>query len=299
MGMSQTVRIAGIQLSASEDLERNRRRAGEMIDVAASHGARLAALPELWAYPWFIDNAGEPHRQFAEPVTGELIGLLRAKAKQHNLYLIAPFFEHDESTGGYYNSAAVITERGEIAGVYRKMHVPQIPGWEERTHFQPGDKGFPVFETPAGKVGIQLGWDLLFPEGIRSLALQGADLVLAPLAVTSANSDLWQRVALAAAFTNGVWVCRINRVGKEKDIIFAGGSLCAAPTGDLLDEPAAETEGVSLWEIDRRVVPLVRRDWQLLNGRRPDQYTLLVQSPAAGLAEGAVASLDEKTGEQA
>lgn len=276
--MKPKMKVAGIQIAGSDDRERNLRRAGEMIAVAAANHAKLAILPELWAYPWFVHQLGDEAKELAQPSDGPLIAAMREKAREHKLFLVVPFFEKDEASGLLYNSAVLLKDDGETAGLYRKIHVPQLPGWEERHYFAPGDLGFPVFETPLGKLGIQLGWDMLYPEGLRLLALAGAEIVAAPMAVTAANDDLWQRVALAGAFTNGLWVCRVGRVGRENGFEFAGGSLCATPTGDLLDDPAADAEGVSLWEVDRRVVPIIRRDWPLLPGRRPDQYGRLTEA---------------------
>jgi N-carbamoylputrescine amidase len=301
----QKVRIAGIQFAGSPDLERNIRRAGELLDMAAERGARLAILPELWAYPWFVHGADDTAADLAQPIDGALIEALRERAGRLGLHVVAPFFELDPATGARYNAAALLTASGEIGGVYRKMHVPRLPGWEESYYFAAGDRGFPVFDTPLGKLGIQLGWDLLFPEGLRALALAGAEIVAAPMAVTAANDDLWSRVVLTGAFVNGLWICRVSRVGQENGLTFAGRSFCAAPTGDLLDEPAGDAEGVTLWTIDRRVVPMVRRDWPLLKDRRPDQYGALaaVMPPVTGAAESengdAVGSEDTAEGEQA
>jgi len=278
--MSKKIKIAGVQLAGSADRERNLRRAGDLLDMAGARGARLAILPELWAYPWFVSVLNPEAEQYAEPVNGPLIGALSAKAAQLGLYVVVPFYELDEATGARYNSAALLDDHGQVKGVYRKVHVPQIPGWEERSYFTPGNLGFGVFETPAGKVGIQLGWDLLFPEGLRALALNGAELVVAPQAVTAANNDLWQRAAQAGAFANGLWVCRIGRVGSENGVAFSGASCCASPIGDLLSEPATGAEGISLWDIDLRAVALVRRDWPFLRDRRPEVY-----GPPTGKAE--------------
>jgi len=270
--MSNKVKVAGIQLAGRMDVERNIRRAGEMIDLAVDNGAKLAVLPELWSCPWFLSQVDSAAAQMAETVDGPAITAMRAKAKEHGLYIVAPWFERDAESDACYNSAALIDDKGELAGVYRKVHVPQIPGWEERSFFTPSEQGFPVFDTPAGKLGIQLGWDLLFPEGLRALALAGATIVVAPMAVTAANNDLWQQAVLAGAFANGLWVCRVGRVGAENGVTFAGCSLCATPTGDLLDTPANDDESVSLWEIDLRAVPLVRRSWPFLRERRPEHY---------------------------
>ncbi|MDP8223453.1 MAG: nitrilase-related carbon-nitrogen hydrolase [Candidatus Lernaella stagnicola] len=282
--MSQTAKIAGVQLAGTPDIERNIRRATEMIDLAARHGAKVVVLPELWAYPWFVDSVENAAKSMAEPLTGPLIGEMRKRAGETGVCLVVPFFESTDDDGPCYNSAAVIDTAGEVAGVYRKVHVPQVPGWEERHYFAPGDKSFPVFDSPIGKIGVQLGWDMLFPEGVRCLALAGAEVVVAPMAVSADNSDLWHHAVAAGAFLNGVWICRVGRVGSEQGIRFAGNSACALPTGDFLDEPASDIEGVTLWEYDPRLVPLVRRDWPLLRDRRPEMYGALTAAPPNDLA---------------
>ncbi len=275
MANGQTVKIAGIQFAAKPDVARNVRRALDMLDAAAERGARMAILSELWAYPWFVARVDETARAWAEPATGPLLGAMREKAAQRQLFVICPWYERDDETGRTYNSAALIDAQGEIAGVYRKMHVPSAPGWEERHYFSPGDRGFGVFDTPAGKTAILLGWDVFFPEALREAVLAGAQLIAAPLAATAANDDLWRRAALAGAFANGCWLLRVGRVGKENGMAFAGASFCAAPTGDLLDEPASDGEAVVFWDLDPRAPAVVRRDWPFLRDRRPDQYAAL------------------------
>jgi len=273
--MGRTVKVAGVQLAARPDVERTTKRALEMLALAASRGAQIAVLPELWAYPWFVGQLENDARRLAQPADGPLLAAMREKAATHKMMLVVPFFEIDKENGNAYNSAAVIDDKGKLSGVYRKMHLPQIPGWEEKSFFTPGDKGFCLFDSPAGPLGVQLGWDLMFPEGLRLLALGGANLVVAPMAVPAANDDLWERAVLTGAFANGLWLCRVGRAGAENGTTFAGRSLCATPTGDLLDEPMSDAEGVCIWEIDPRATPLVRRNWPFLRDRRPDQYGAL------------------------
>lgn len=273
--MADTVKIAGIQMASTPDTGRNIRRAHEMLDLAAERGAQIAVLPELWAYPWFVSQVDSTARNLAETEDGPIIAGMRDKARELKLCVVCPFFETNQAGDRAFNSAAMIDSQGELLGVYRKIHLPQIPGWEERSHFDRGDNGFCLFETPAGATGIQLGWDLLFPEGLRALALAGANLVIAPMAITAANDDLWQRALLSGAFANGFWLCRVSRVGSENGTTFAGASFCATPIGDFLDEPAADAEGISLWDIDSRAVSLVRREWPFLRDRQPDQYQSL------------------------
>ena len=284
--MGQVVKIAGIQFAAKPDVERNLRRALEMLDAASERGARLAVLSELWAYPWFVAKVDETARALAEPVTGPLLAAMCEKAAARKMFIVCPWYERDEETDKYYNSAALIDPQGQTIGVYRKIHVPSVPGWEERYYFAPGDKGFGLFETPAGKTAVLLGWDLLFPEALRAAALAGAQVILAPMAASAANDDLWQRALLSGAFANGCWLCRVGRVGRENGLAFAGASFCAAPTGDLLDEPAGDGEALLLWDIDPRAPAVVRRDWPFLRDRRPDQYGALT-APAVATEEKA------------
>lgn len=272
--MATKIKVAGVQVAATADVKHNLERALETAEMAVENGARIICFAEMFCLPWFPSKIDKKAFALAQPLSGELITETRKRAKKWNTALIVPFFE-DAQNGTYFNSTAVIDETGDILGVYRKMHIPQVPGWEEKSYFAPGSNGFPVFSTKGITFGIQICWDNFFPEGARILALSGAKLIFAPTANTASNEDLWQQAIRNNAFTNGCYVMRVNRVGKEEEHVFAGGSFCAAPTGDLLEDPMGEVEGLNLWPIDLGAVDFVRREWPFLRDRRPSQYLKL------------------------
>ena len=269
--MVERIKVAGIQTAATQDLQHNLERALEPAEIAVENGADIICFPELFTQQWFpvaIDNKAF---ELAEPLSGPTITTARKMARQWKVYLLIPFFEKSDK-GAYYNSVAVINDEGGVDGLYRKMHVPHLPGWEEKTYFAPGNLGFPVFAVKGVTFGIQICWDNFFPEGTRSLALSGAKLIFAPTANTDANTDIWQQAICNNAFVNGCYVVRVNRVGEEGIHHFSGGSFCAAPTGDLLEEPMGEVEGVGLWPIDLKAIDFIRREWPFFRDRRPRQY---------------------------
>jgi N-carbamoylputrescine amidase len=279
--MTEKIKVAGVQVEATSDLTRNVNRSLEAAAIAVENGAKIICLPELFSLPWFADKIDKTAFENAQPIDGPVIEQCKSQAKDWGVYLIAPIFEKAKD-GKFYNTAVVIDDSGEIAGLYRKMHIPQVPGWEERAYFSHGDSGFPVFEAFGVPFGVQISWDAFFPEGARALALAGAKLIFVPTANTNANDDLWQMAVRNNAFVNGCYCVRVNRVGEQDDQRFAGGSFCAAPTGDLLEAPMGEVEGLGLWTIDPEAVDYVRREWPFLRDRRPDQYASLTeQKPEA------------------
>jgi N-carbamoylputrescine amidase len=167
---------------------------------------------------------------------------------------------------------SVLGPDGKLLGKYRKVHVPEIPLWEEKFYFRPGDLGFPVFESQGLRFGVQLCWDNLFPEGTRLLALGGAELVFAPNAAAFASTRKWETVLAANAIVNNIYVFRVNRVGREESQDFYGRSCCFDPEGDFLMPPSGLHDGVILAEIDPMAVRAVRAEWNFLRDRRPEAY---------------------------
>ena len=264
-------KIAAIQLAPLPDRERTLARAVELAHMAADRGARLVAFPELFACPWFPGKSDKASFDLAEPVDGPTVTAMRQAANARGIAIVCPFFER-KVEGRCYNSAAVIDADGALLGVYRKVHVPQIPYWEERSYFAAGDAGFPVFNTSVMNVGVALGWDVLFPETARMLALGGAHLIVAPTAGTRQSHDLWDRAFGGAAFANGLFILRVNRIGQGEGQVFHGTSFCVSPFGDVIDQASGEGEGLLLVEVNPRDIELVRREWPLLKDRRPECY---------------------------
>lgn len=269
--MSRKVRTSGIQLAACEEAEKNLKKAAGLIELAAGEGARIIALPQLFNTVWFAHSIDKSNLSRAEGEDGRTITFLRELANKAGSVVVAPIFEVD--SGEYFNTAFVLGPRGEIIGKYRKMHIPQIPLWEERAYFKPGDLGFPVFKTPFAKIGVQICWDIFFPEGARALALKGAEIILAPTASAFYHSrKKWERMISASAHANGVFIFRVNRVGAEKRQEFYGRSFCVRPDGEYLTRPSGPSEGVVLADIDLSEIVATRGEWVFLKGRRPEHY---------------------------
>ncbi|CAG1066706.1 beta-ureidopropionase [uncultured bacterium] len=269
--MTKKIKTAGVQLAPGPDRERNLAKAAMLVEVAANEGARIIALPQLFSLPWFPASIDRKNMAFAEEMDGPTVCFLLETAKRLEIVLIGSFFEVEG--GRYFNTAIVAGPEGLI-GKYRKVHVPQIPLWEERAYFSPGDLGFPVFDTPFGKLGVLLCWDIFFPEGFRILALKGAEMVFALTASAFEHSHKkWERAISAAAHANGFFVFRVNRVGREEKQEFYGKSFCCGPDGEMVDAPSGASEGVIVAEAALADVAAVRNEWVFLKDRRPGAYT--------------------------
>jgi len=268
------MRIAGIQISAGPEIERNIQRALEMSEVAAGKGAKIIGFPELFLTTWFPVQEDEGLFSLAQDSTSEIIKRFCDVSSTTKTVLIVPFFEF--SSGKYFNSAAVI-DSGRLIGTYRKIHLPDLQLYRERFYFSPGDAGLPVFETSQGKIGVQICWDNLFPEGARVLALRGAEIVFAPTAAALNTHSLWECAISANAFANNIFIFRVNRVGQEEGITFYGRSFCVGPWGEMVSELAGGKEAVVLADIDRNEREAASETWGFLKHRRPDEYGDLVK----------------------
>jgi N-carbamoylputrescine amidase len=273
-------RVAAIQVSASGDVERNRKKAVRYLDVAAERGAALVCFPELFSSPWFL--AGDPAEAgaLAENLQGPLVSTLAENCARLKVAAVCPFAERLPD-GLIANSAAVIDAAGECLGVYRKMHLPELPGWREKSAFAVSHSGFPVFDLGGLRVGVQLGWDNFFPEGFRSLAVAGAEVVVLPSAAAYASQERWLAMAVSHAVANGMYVVRVNRVGSEAGLDFYGHTFAVRPDGELSAAPIELGEGLLLVDCDPAEVVAARRTWPYLGDRRPDQYAA-VAAPVGG-----------------
>lgn len=268
------IKVTGIQMSCGGDKKRNLAKAIRLVELAAERGANIICLQELFNTIWFPRDVNSNNFQLAEPVDGEAISTMRELAGRAETVIIAPFFE--EEGGKYYNSAAVIERDGELLGVYRKAHIPQIHLYEERYYFTGGD-GFPLFETSLGKIGVQICWDNFYPEGSRVLALKGARIIFAPTAAAFASQQRWRTVLAANAITNGFYVMRTNRVGDEEKHNFYGESFCVDPHGEIIGEPSGSNDGVYEVDIDLSLSDKTRKEYPYLKHRRPEIYREIVE----------------------
>lgn len=268
------MRIAGIQISAGLDIQRNVQRAVDMAEVAAEKGAKIVCYPELFLTSWFPKQEDKSFFSYAMISPGEPLDRFQRVSESTKTVLIIPFFE--SANGSYYNSAAVY-DSGKLLGLYRKIHLPNLALYREQFYFSPGDTGLPVFETSQGTIGIQICWDNMFPEGSRILALKGAAVVFAPTAASLNTHSLWERAISANAFANSLFVFRVNRVGQEDGVSFYGRSFCVDPWGDMVSELAGGKEAIVLADIDLRERVAATETWGFLKHRRPAEYGDLVK----------------------
>lgn len=248
-----------------------------LIAEAADRGARVVCLQELFNGPYFCAEQETKWYAFAEPVPdGPTVTTMRDVAKRHGVILIVPVYER-EMAGLYYNCAAVIDERGEFLGKYRKSHLPHCkPGFWEKFYFAPGNLGYPVFETSAGRIGVYICYDRHFPEGARILGLNGAEIVFNPSATVAGLSEyLWEIEQPSMAVANQYFVGAINRVGREAPWNigeFYGKSYFCDPRGKIIAQASRDKDEVVVADLDLDMIEDVRATWQWFRDRRPETY---------------------------
>lgn len=264
--------VAGIQMACGPDRDENFGKAMSLARVAMERGARVVCFAECFAWPWFPRKAAEEPRATAVPIPGPMTEAMQLLAEEGQTVLVAPMFETVEA-GAWYNTTAVIDANGHLLGLYRKNHIPELPNYQERHYFRPGNLGFPVFKTRYATLGVQTCWDNFFPEGARALALRGAELLICPTACsTPSGAPMWDRAIAGHAVYNSLYTLRINRIGVEGPMSFYGRSFCVDPNGDFVTEPAGAIEGVVLADLDMDRIKLVRNDWTFFKDRRPEIY---------------------------
>ena len=251
--------------------------------LAAEQGAQVIGFQELFNAPYFCQREDAADRRWAEPVPhGPTVTRMRALAAELGIVMIVPIHEV-EQPGVLYNTAAVIDADGAYLGSYRKHHIPQLPGFREKFHFRPGNLGWPVFDTAAGRIGVYICYDRHFPEGWRALGLAGAQIVYNPSATSrSLSSHLWRLEQPAAAVANGYFVAAINRVGVEAeygDNDFYGTSYFVDPTGRAVGEVASDREDeLVVRDLDLGLIESARTNWAFYRDRRPDAYGPLTRA---------------------
>ncbi|HTA73708.1 MAG TPA: carbon-nitrogen hydrolase [Gemmatimonadaceae bacterium] len=273
-----------IQAAVSDDIAANVRDAQDKIREAASRGAQIICLQELFDAPYFAQATKAERFDLAEPIPGPTVTSMQALAKSLSVVLIVPIFER-EAAGVYRNSAAMIDADGALLGVYRKLHIPDDPQYYEKYYFTPGDT-FRVWPTKRAKVGTLICWDQWFPEGARITSLLGAEILFYPTAIGwhPAEKDAvgqdqlsaWQTIQRSHAIANGVFVAAVNRVGHEpepgtKGIEFWGHSFIADPFGRVIAQAGTGPE-VLVATCDPAIIEETRRNWPFLRDRRVDAY---------------------------
>lgn len=280
------VTVAATQMACSWDIESNVARAEYLIRDAALKGAQIILIQELFETPYFCVDQDEKHFALARPFDNNpLIARFSALAK--SLKVVLPFSYFERANNTFFNSLCVIDADGRVLGNYRKSHIPNGPGYQEKHYFSPGDTGFKVWQTAYGRIGAAICWDQWFPEAARAMVLQGAELLFYPTAIGSEPYDAsidskphWQRVMQGHAAANVVPVIASNRVGRENGencgITFYGSSFIASETGELLHEADRVTESILTHTFDLDAVLLMRTEWGLFRDRRPDLYGRLL-----------------------
>ncbi len=279
---SDTVTIALVQTSALRDPAENLRKACEKIREAASRGARIICLQELFTTLYFCQTEDYKAFEYAETVPGPSIQVMQQLARELEVVIVASVFEA-RARGLYHNTAAVIDADGSYLGKYRKMHIPDDPGFYEKFYFTPGDLGYKVFKTRYATIGVLICWDQWYPEAARLTALKGAEILFYPTAIGWAPSELspevrrtqqeaWKTIQMSHAVANGVFVAAANRVGKEDELEFWGGSFVCDPFGQIMTEASVHDETVLLAECDRSRIEYYRSHWPFLRDRRIETY---------------------------
>ena len=292
MASPNHIQLALLQQTSSENRADNISRIQADIESAAQQGANLILLQELHNSLYFCQT--EDTRQFdlAETIPGPTTDQLGQLAKKHQLVIVSSLFEK-RAAGLYHNTAVVFDSDGSIAGCYRKMHIPDDPGFYEKFYFTPGDLGFTPIQTSIGKLGVLVCWDQWFPEAARLMALAGADLLLYPTAIgwdpnddeaeQQRQLDAWITIQRAHAVANGIPVAVCNRTGYEaapdgsgNGIQFWGNSFVAGPQGEILTQASHKQAEIVLTKLDMQRSEAVRRIWPYLRDRRIDAYDELV-----------------------
>ena len=277
------MKVAALQLALGGDIQTNIAAVEAHVREAAQHGARIILPPELFEGPYFCQTQDERFFATAAPAAKhKAVKAMQALAAELQVYIPCSFFERDGPH--YYNSLAMINDAGEIMGIYRKSHIPDGPGYNEKFYFRPGNTGFKVWDTKHGCVGVGICWDQWYPETARAMMLMGADVLMYPTAIGDEpaaedldTSRLWRRAMVGHAVSNVVPVVASNRIGAEGSMNFYGHSFITNERGDLVVEYGAEESGVLVAEFDLELVRKHRATFGFFRDRRPDLYGRLVE----------------------
>lgn len=280
--MARLITVAALQTAFTEDLPTNLARVTALVREAASQGAQVILPSELFEGPYFCRLEKDECFDLAKPVadnpTIEYFQLLAAE-----LEVVIPVSFFERSGQAYYNSIAIIDADGKLLGTYRKSHIPDGPGYEEKFYFRPGNTGFKVWKTRYGTIGVGICWDQWFPECARAMALMGAEVLFYPTAIGTEpetpeldTKDLWQRAMVGHAVSNVIPVVAANRIGTEGDQTFYGHSFIASQRGDKVAELGSGATGVIVASFDLDEVRRNRASFGFFRDRRPDLYGILL-----------------------
>lgn len=269
-------------MSCTKDREVNIKKAIRSVEELAKQGANIVCLQELFSSLYFCETENHDSFALAEQIPGKTTEMFGNLAKENGVVIVSSLFER-QMAGVYYNTTAVLDADGKYLGKYRKMHIPDDPGYYEKFYFTPGDLGYQVFETKFGKIGVLICWDQWYPEASRLTALKGADIIFYPTAIGWASSQdettnkeqyyAWQTIQRSHAIANGVHTVSVNRTGKEGEMQFWGGSFVCNPFGTILYEASHFEEENIIVEIDTNLTEHYRTHWPFYRDRRIDSYS--------------------------
>jgi N-carbamoylputrescine amidase len=283
---ANSVAVGLVQMSCDPQPAANLKKAIARIGEAAKKGAQIVCLQELFRSQYFCQTEDIELFKLAETIPGPSTEVLSKVARQKKVVIIASLFEK-RAAGVYHNTAVIIDANGKLAGTYRKMHIPDDPLYYEKFYFTPGDLGFRTHNTKYGKVGALVCWDQWFPEAARLTALSGAQFLFYPTAIgwlpneheemNQAQHSAWETIQRAHAIANGLYVCVVNRVGREGKLNFWGQSFVADPFGRIVAKASADQEEVLVVQCDLEKIDETRQNWPFLRDRRIDSYGGLAQ----------------------
>lgn len=279
---SKFVQIAALQSSCSNNRSANLAQTIQQIRAAAQQGAELVCLQELFHSRYFCQTEDHQHFEMAESIPGPTTEAIASLAAELKIVIVATLFER-RAAGLFHNTATVFERDGSMVGKYRKMHIPDDPGYYEKFYFTPGDQGFVAIETSVGTLGICICWDQWFPEAARLTALAGAQVLLYPTAIGwlsedkqdfgASQKDAWQTVMRSHAITNGIFVVAANRVGTENNIEFWGHSLIVDPYGNVMAQGSVDQAEIVTAPCNLESIETARTHWPFLRDRRIDAYS--------------------------
>ena len=290
--MIKKVKIGIIQSKISDNFKKNLISAIKSIKKAASKKAKIICMPELFLSNYFCQTESHSNFKLAEKIPGKTTKIFCQLAKELQIVLMISLFEK-KTHGFYHNTSIVISEKGKILSKYRKMHIPDDPGYYEKFYFTPGDLGFKSVKTKFGKIGPLICWDQWFPEAARLTALKGAQIIFYPTAIGwhpkekrkfgKIQLNSWITMQKSHAIANGTYVVAVNRVGVEKKgnkkIEFWGNSMIIDPSGEIIGELGNKKEEILIREIDYKKIDTTREHWPFLRDRRIDFYKGILKNP--------------------
>lgn len=272
------VRLAVVQMSCSANQADNLAKAERLVREAAASGANIVLLPELFEYLYFPQQEREEYFALAHPYQGHPF-IPRFAALAEELAVVLPLSFFERANQAYYNSLVMIDADGALLGLYRKSHIPDGPGYEEKFYFNPGDTGFKTWQTSYGTIGVGICWDQWFPEAARIMALKGAEVLLYPTAIGSEPAqvgldtrEMWQRAMLGHAVSNACYLAAANRIGREAETTFYGSSFISDYTGSKLSEADCQSETILYADLDLAAARRFRVGFGFFRDRRPELY---------------------------